>query len=223
KVFAVYDNAEGAAIGVNVMLFVRPDRLRGVDLHFAPADLALEELEGALLSDPRLSTRTDRRGSDPDPDLAELALPVPRRRYVQAGGREFRCVLPGAPFAWTERTTVTYASQDELLEWCKSECAFPDEVLAAMREYLRGRGRGVQSFVSLPLAAPEHEEPLGVLNVHSDRSGLLEARPPDEKLHALLKPLLSLVVDMLELLSAAEHEHQEAASPAEGGPGVDVT
>ena len=221
KVFAVYDNAEGAAIGINVMLFVRRDRLRGLQLHFVPADLALDELDGALLTDPRLSARADRASADADPDLAELALPVPRRRFVVAGGQEFRCVLPGAPFAWTERTTVAYASQEELLEWCRGECAFPDEVHAAMREYLRGRGHGVQSFVSFPLTAPEREDPLGVLNVHSDRPGLLEARPPDEKFHALLKPLLSLVVDMLELLSTAEHEDQEFARPVESGLGVD--
>lgn len=221
KVFAVYDNAEGAAIGVNIMLFVGPESLPGIDLHFVPADLALEELDGALLTDFRLSARADRLSADVDPDLAALALPVPRRRFVVADGKEFRCVLPGAPFAWTERTTVAYASQEELLDWCRRECAFPEQVHAAMRDYLRGRGRGVQSFVSFPLAAPEREEPIGVLNAHSDRPGLLEARPPDEMLHALLKPLLSLVVDMLELLSTAEHRVQDTAYPAVSGPGVD--
>lgn len=192
-----------------------------IDLHFVPADLALEELDGALVTDLRLSARADRPSADADPDLAALALPVPRRRFVVADGKEFRCVLPGGPFAWTERTTVAYASQEELLDWCRRECAFADEVHAAMREYLRGRGHGVQSFASFPLTAPEGEEPLGVLNVHSDRPGLLEARPPDEKLHALLKPLLSLVVDMLELLSTAEHRVQDNPNPVVSGPGVD--
>ncbi|HEX2079348.1 MAG TPA: hypothetical protein VHG08_16600 [Longimicrobium sp.] len=206
KVFAVYDNAEGAAIGVNLMLFVRRDHLGGVRLDFSPDDLSLEELEGALITDQRLSARTDRQGSDPDPDLAGLALPVPRRRFIQAGGREYRCVLPGAPFAWTERMTVAYASQEELLEWCTRECALPEPVANSLRNYLRGAGHAVQSLVSLPLLALNADIPIGVLNVHSDRPGLLEARRPDEKLHALLKPLLTLVVDMLELLSAAEHE-----------------
>ncbi|HEU0300487.1 MAG TPA: hypothetical protein VFR37_13550 [Longimicrobium sp.] len=221
KVFAVYDNAEGAAIGVNIMLFVRPDRLPDPRLDFAPADLSLEELDGALLTDRRLSARTDRQGSEPDPDLVELALPVPKRRFIQAGGREYRCVLPGAPFAWTERTTVAYASQAELLEWCVRECAFPEPVLNSLRDYFRGAGHPVQSFVSLPLLTPNGDAPLGVLNVHSDRLGLLEARPPDEKLHALLKPLLALVVDMLELLSAAEHEGLESSDPAEPGMVID--
>jgi hypothetical protein len=221
KVFAVYDNAEGAAIGVNVMLFVRPDHLADVRLDFAPDDLSLEELDGALLTDRRVSARTDRPGSDPDPDLAELALPVPRRRFIQAGGREYRCVLPGARFAWTERTTVAYASQAELLEWCTRECALPEAVVNSLRTYLRAAGHAVQSFVSLPLLALNGDAPIGVLNVHSDRPGLLEDRRPDEKLHALLKPLLSLVVDMLELLSAAEHQGQGNPDPVEHGARVD--
>jgi len=83
-----------------------------------------------------------------------------------------------------------------------------------MREYLRGRGHAVQSFVSLPLIAPDTDVPIGVLNVHSNQPGLLEARRPDEKFHALLKPLLALVVDMLELLSAALHEDQASIEGA---------
>jgi hypothetical protein len=213
KVFAVYDNAEGSAIGVNIMLFVKPDRLRDTRLDFAPDDLALDELDGALLTDRRLSARTDREGTDPDADLVELTLPVPRRRFIHAGGREYCCLLPGPPFAWATRTTVACASQQELLEWCSQECAFPETVHSAMRSYLRGDGRGVQSFVSLPLDESNGDMPIGVLNVHSDRPGLLENRRPDEKLQALLKPLLPLVVDMLKLLSAAEHEDQAVAHP----------
>ena len=218
KVFAVYDNAAGAAIGVNIMLFLGPNRVE-LPLDFAPDDLALEELEGALVTDPRLSARTDRDGGDPDPDLAELRLPVPRRRFIQVEGRQYRCVLPGAPFAWTERTTVAYASQAELLAWCDEECALPPAVHLAMQGYLRSVGRAVQSFVSLPLIPRGGSVPIGVLNVHSDRAGLLEDRRPDEKLHALLKPLLALVVDMLELLSAAEHERQAAAEAESSGHG----
>jgi len=85
-----------------------------------------------------------------------------------------------------------------------------------MRSYLRGGGRGVHSFVSLPLVKSNRDAPIGVLNVHSDRPGLLEERRPDEKLHALLKPLLTVVVEMLGLLSAAEH-----GDPAAPGPKVD--
>ena len=65
KVFAVYDNAEGAAIGINIMLFLAPNRVE-LPLDFSPDDLAVEELEGALVTDRRLSARTDREGSDPD-------------------------------------------------------------------------------------------------------------------------------------------------------------
>jgi hypothetical protein len=204
KVFAVYDNAEGAAIGVNIMLFVKPDRLHGIRFAFAADELALDELEGALLTDARLSTRADHAASEPDPRIVELALPVPRRRFIQAGGREYHCVLPGAPFAWAERTTVAFASQQEMLKWYREECAFPEPVHTSMRSYLRGDGRGVQSFVSLPLIEPHEDVPIGVLNVYSDRPGLLEERRPDETLNALLKPLLTVVVDMLGLLSAAE-------------------
>jgi hypothetical protein len=152
------------------------------------------------------------------PDLVELALPVPRRRFIQAGGREYCCLLPGAPFAWAERTTVACASQQELLEWCSQECAFPETVHSAMRSHLRGDGRRVQSFVSLPLVKSNIDVPIGVLNVHSDRPGLLEDRRPDEKLHALLKPLLPIVVDMLGLLSAAEHEDPGTAGSRSRSP-----
>jgi len=137
KVFAVYDNAEGAAIGVNVMLFVRPEHLVGVTLDFAPSDLSLDELDGALLTDHRLSTRTDREGSDPDPDLAELRLPSRGGGSSRPEGGNtgvfYRVPLsrgPSARRSHTRRRTSSWSgargsarSRKQLPARCGSTCA----------------------------------------------------------------------------------------------------
>src|SRR5688500_5146227 len=205
KIFAVYDNAEGAAIGVNVMLYVPIAQLEDAGCDFLSRNQSLSELEGALVGDARLSARADKPTSEHgDPDLPLLRLPVPVIREVSGGGRTYRCVLPGAPLAWTERITVAYPSQESLLADARDECAFPADVLEGLREYFRGRGRNVQSFVSIPLAAEEAAIPVAILNVHSSQPGLLENRPVDAKFQALLKPLLAQVVDMLGLLAEAD-------------------
>jgi hypothetical protein len=227
KVFAVYDNAESATIGVNVMLYVPAESLAAFDFDFAP--LRPEEVEGALVVIRELSARTDLKDPVFDPALPELRLPIPHRKHLTRAGEEISCVLPGAPQAWVLRTTLAYRTLEQLMSAC-GECALPEGTEPNMRAYFRDQGRSVASFVSIPLISEESERPIGVLNVHSSQPGLLEARPLDLRMHALLKPLLAQIVDMLQLLAAAEQRAGfgvvETADPAPSpaaGTGVDGT
>jgi len=111
---------------------------------------------------------------------------------------------PGAPFAFIRNALDGYSDTNTLGEWCKNQGDFSGDIIAELEAYFATRSATVRSFVSLPVSRFENRElKLGVLNIHSDRAGMLNARQLSEQFAPLIIPFQAILVQLLDLLDRA--------------------
>ena len=174
----------GTRYAANVMLFysredmgeemkreVRP-RLR-----FCDEAVSIDNLQGVLILNPRLSAVTGDPKADPDPFLEAFALPVPMTPR-DAGGK-WRA-LPGAPHAFVTGEPDIFLDFDTLRVWCERHGDFTEQVIRELNDYLHQQKEHFQSFISIALKAADGEgpkRPFGVLTVHCSRPRLLKDEP----------------------------------------------
>jgi hypothetical protein len=195
-------------IGANVMLAVQPkdvdsagrkkltDKLLFVDkstsrldgyraLLYLPASLVVPSLHG------------DRRRRVP-----QIALPVPQ----DAGDDSYRLAIPGAPWAYL---TGEQSLQSDTRRMA-AECAdFSRPTIDEIRTYFSrdGDGSEVRSFVSFRLRSTDDGEPVGVLNIDSNRTHILGSVPDYHvTFFALISPILRLLIEPVRVYGEATRE-----------------
>jgi hypothetical protein len=112
-----------------------------------------------------------------------MEIPLPEFRKDSCGKS---AVLPGAPEAFCERGYTFCPDTFDVAEQCRRERALRPSVSVAMDRYFREQdGQDIRSFVSIALApsgclrrtaGAEEEEPIGVINIHSDQPHMLSNR-----------------------------------------------
>jgi hypothetical protein len=201
-------------------------------LRFCEPEVALGSLEGILDLDRELSARLEGTVGDapaPDDQLQPLALPVPRNA-MSGDGKRWR-VLPGAPLCFVKtivaRTPVldAYADTRTLGAWCRKQQEFSESIAQQVEKYFSGpAGERVASFVCFPLVRLEDDGvPVAVLNVHANRPAILrqnqstktdsrQSTEPAERFRVLIGPLLTILVDLLNLLDSLEEDDDGKSS-----------
>jgi hypothetical protein len=168
----------------NIMLFVACAELKTDErealrqrLQFVPNDTDLSALRGVLDLQVALSTTTDTHDPVPDDQLVPFALPVHKApAKVVNGNRRFR-ILPGAPEAFEFSKLAGFHDIAMLESWCREKGDFPPTTIEDILAYFRtGPGQSIKSFCSVPLARWDHEEPVGVLNIHRDAEDMLKQK-----------------------------------------------
>jgi len=186
--------SEDVSYGANIMLVTRPGQsapafdadlmnaLRFYDREGGnPASLfAILYLPKELL----LGHLPDR----PVRTIPLIALPVPRAPQTSAGAR---LALPGAPWALLTGTQ----SMEEDTRKMAAECAdFARPIISEIDAYFSeaGDGKDARSFVSYRIG--DEHNPVGVLNIDSNRTFVLGPEPEYyASFYALITPLLRLL------------------------------
>lgn len=221
----------GVDYAANIMLYEPFDGLESEalaqkrdGLMFFPADMDIGTLRGRLCLLQAFSVSTlAKRVSDPDPRLVEFSLPVPEALYSDIESRRCR-VLPGAPYAaFVDGRMSAFSDTSDLVKWCEDTGDFTPSLRSEIRQYFDSeRGREVRSFFSLAIwFNPESLEsgdppPLGVLNIHRTREGLLDDELQAELFLPLITPFLYLLADFLSLNNDVQFpEAPETQTPHE--------
>jgi hypothetical protein len=204
----------GAEYGVNIMLFTPSDSLARLNegdrdslqqrLRFCESETDMTALAGVLDLRLDLSTSTQTGADSPDTVLVPLALPVPREIYGKDKKR--RRVVPGAPLAFCEGTLSGFDDLRSLAQWCRDEGDFSQSVILEMEQYFNETARPwIRSFISIPLSSPSDDRPKrGVLNIHSNKTGLLQEKEPSAHFVPLLRPFQSILLRLLVMLITLE-------------------
>jgi hypothetical protein len=193
-----------ARYGCNLMLFRLTSKLNSQELAdiqnrllFAEKGVAVGMLPGVLDVIPELSASSDSEGK-PDPKLTVFALPIPSIPANEKMNRSMNGVLPGAPDALVAGTGVVIENMDKLKELTETNL-FTDFVRKQLATYI-AENKFIQSFFAIPLYGPSvgnsKGEPIGILNVHRDRTNPLAA-DKFQLFYPLLVPLALLIGDLL--------------------------
>lgn len=207
-----YDSAvPGSTYAANIMLY-RPDRPIEAAKPVEVIENAVGNLEfdGVLELVRSLSTSSHLTDNGPDQAVAELIIPIPRKTDPTRSKNlsELHPVLPGAAWAFVYKEFAGFATIDKLDEWLELRSSAASDRKESVRSYFRigGAGARISSFASRPLLEPgtesEMDKPLGVLNLHSDRPGLLAVRGGD-RFSPLLEPFCMMLSILLVLRRAA--------------------
>ena len=180
-----FDRAdEGAAYCANVMLFHRQKDLDSIPditsrLRFFEDGMSFSSLEGGLELLHDLSIQVGAESvSAASAVIPAIVLPVPAKDLREDNGKT--TVLPGAPEAFC--STIGYARYEDtstLGAWCRTKSGLRGSVADDIDNYFgpTGDGRAIRSFASFVFGPPRSEEkqlrPLGVINLHSNQTGIL--------------------------------------------------
>jgi hypothetical protein len=227
-----FDNADGGSdYSANIMLW----RNHGKEIEnntalsvvqVAPLD---PMIAGVLELIPALSVVV--KGREGNPKLPEsfdtltrpILLPIPEgpSNFLDDEGVEKLVLLPGAPFAFATGRCTVFPSMQEFLEILRNGTTLDERVKRRVTQYFtEGEGKHVRSFASFAILSGRTagELPLGVLNLHSSRPGILEDN--GETLFApVLAPFLSLLAVLLSLRTETSVEVSDSApmTPAVAG------
>jgi len=207
----------------NIMVFIQVAELLGDEglkdevkkrLRFCDRDIGLENLNGVLDLLPELSAVADRTDDSYDIDLQAFALPIPKQAKTDDG--RYR-VGPGGPEAFVERGYSVFPFISEIHSWVREKADFKDEVIQEFDKYFTPTSK-FQSFISIAVMRENlaSECPIAVLNVHSDRPGLLtdaagiKIQYCAPLLDPFIYPLYRLLKTFLELPST----HDAGATPS---------
>ncbi len=187
-----FDGAPGDAIyGANVMVFRgrdEPTRIHDA-LELVHVGQSHREYSGAIELLPQLSTCTDDPGAV-DSSTQPISLPIPTEcaDYYDTGSQRTKStVIPGAPTSYVKGTFDGFATIDAFLQRMHDHTSLDRRLVGRVQEYFTaGPGKDIKSFASLPIVAingasedpkqteaPNSRKPLGVLNIHSQRPGML--------------------------------------------------
>lgn len=231
-----FDGAPSDTIyGANIMIFRGREQLSQITdalqlVHVGPSHI---EYSGALELLPQLSTCTAEPGKV-DRRTSPISLPVPSDNadYYDSGSRATKSVvIPGAPTSYVKATFDAFATIDAFLQRLHDHTSLDRRLVGRVQDYFTiGPGKDIKSFASLPIvgfAEPGSGEagarsndpqsasvmtPLGVLNIHSQRPGLLADNGA-----TLFAPLMGPFLSLLAILLVHRQELAVAAScnPAE--------
>lgn len=196
----------GSAVnyGANVMLFRSRDEPSTLSSRWSLVDVGPSHAEylGVLELYKVLSTCTASPG-EPDARTPEISLPVPsevEEYYDEANARMSSVLLPGAPAAFMKRSFESYSSRGAFLKSLLATGVDRAQV-RRLRDYFEsGAGKSIESFASIAIVGPklakdEEPEPVGVLNIHSERAGLMEDNGA-----VLFGPLVGPFIALLAIL-----------------------
>jgi hypothetical protein len=195
-----FSKVSDASYGANVMLVAGHEAFPALrkQVRFVQDDETMDGAKG-LLYLPQALLLTQQKG-DQTRAIPLIALPIPKSEVTNNG---FNCVIPGAPAALFRTNSV-----HEDTHTITKECAgLTPDVIHQMELYFRrgGAGQAVRSFASFRLGSMH--DPIGVLNIDSNRTHVLGTEPSEYiAFYALLEPLLTglrlLVKEYAELAGA---------------------
>ncbi len=192
-----------ARYAANVMVFYRleavdvtavADRIRFVEPEVKEG--GLRGLRGVLDLALELSTSSD-APAEVDPKLRPLSLPIPLESMSKDERRSR--ILPGAPLAFHRKALDAYQDTGSLGDWCRKEGDFSESVAAELDAYFRDRASSsIRSLVSLPIGGGCGDEPIAVLNLHSNRAGLFAEEKALRHFWNLAYPFCAMLADLLQ-------------------------
>lgn len=227
-----FDGAPSDAIyGANVMVFRDREQSSQIEdaLQLVHVGSSHREYAGAIELLPQLSTCTEDPGAV-DSRTRPISLPIPTERadYYDTGSRSTKStVIPGAPTSYVKRTFDGFASIDAFLQRIHDHTSLDRQLVGKVQEYFTtGPGKDIKSFASLPIVAinkpsealkqgaetSDSETPLGVLNIHSQRPGMLIDNGA-----SLFAPLMGPSVSVLAILLV----HRTELASVESSPPAD--
>jgi hypothetical protein len=194
----------GTVYGANVMLFRPTDSIPVAERDAVRArilfchDVDIGSLRGILDLDASLSVSSE---GDPnvDPSLRAVALAIHDGGW-QAHGDELR-VLPGAPRAFLDsvRGFDGYADIGSLETFLRTKVVtVSKEVVQEILTYFESIK--VRSFVSYAMPVGN---PTAVLNIHSNKPGLLKGLgAPERHYYALVRPFFPILCELIRVRPA---------------------
>ena len=208
-----YDAASNKIYATNVMLYfdnvAQWQGYYGVstepEIMFAEFEAARDRLP-LLVIDKNLSASTTNKNSasgDLDPALTNipviaLSVPITSNRGRTADGRRWR-VLPGAPLTFVTGDANTYEDTDNLGRWCRERGDFSESVNSAVEEYFGKDAvrKNIRSLASMPLIPSLGKTPIGVVNLHADRTGVLSDQGTVSQFFPLAQPFTAFIADIV--------------------------
>ena len=190
-------------------------------LDFCYQQLDPDQLHGVLEIHPGMSAIAGAPAGEHDAELENFVLPILAKRLTEE--QMFR-VGPGAPEAFVMRETAVYPNIASVLEWTRTRYDVGEEVRKRFSDYFNGQPL-IQSFVSLPIRSfsfPDREL-LGILNIHSDREGLLTDSSGAKidycqpLLESLMLPLAKVLEKRLAKLPTSVLVSQDAVKDLQAG------
>lgn len=201
-----YDrSSDSATYSANIMLFRASEATEQATLVYATDTTPLHpDHDGCLELVTTLSTTTKTAEFGPDVSVPPLCLPLPKDKQATRDKmlNARYSVMPGAPWAYVHKEFVGFPTIQMLDEWLDTTSSLDTKTMEDLRLYFKtGEGRNIHSFISMPLLDVGNKElAVGVLNLHSDRTGLLEEKGA-ERFSPLLEPfrlLLSILIAVRE-------------------------
>lgn len=197
------DDSEATTYAANIMIFrpvneIKPEEIKEVEsrLIFAIPEITVTKLRGVLELMPELSTTATSEDYAPDPKMERIALPIPIEGKF---GDKFR-LLPGAPLAFVDEESDCYSDTSDIVDWCRNEGAFPEEVNAVIGKFFKGASH-IQSFISIPMyqnSGDPNEKPFAVLNIHCNRPGLLRQGQAVANFEPVTDPFAIYLADLIK-------------------------
>lgn len=157
-----------------------------------------------------------------DTRTGSILLPIPRdhQHFVADDGTELLVLLPGAPLTFATGNLSLFTTISSFIDTLKNKTTLDDRVKRRVADYfIQGSGTHIRSFASFALmpASPDNRLlPLGVLNLHSQETGLLEDNG-DTLFAPLLEPFLTLLAVLITLRAGilSKKEQSSAATPGQ--------
>lgn len=171
---------------VNIMLFKPIDEVSQSDLAelitFAEPGYNPDAWDGVLQLQTEFAFTLKEGGPQADTGVRAIMLPIPKPEYRSDDGKP--TILPGAPTVFCDPTKFAgFENTLQLATWCREYSGLRASIAETIERYfVDGPGTEIRSFISVPIILPPtqpDEKPtvLGVLNLHSNREGIL----PGEK------------------------------------------
>ena len=190
-------------------------------LKFSDEAVAIDQLKGVLELMKNLSVVIDDSNVQPDNEVTDIVLPVPRTQVLE--GKYL--VLPGAPQAFVEKGPQTYPSTDQLASWCKHNGDFAQHIQQKVVEYYQG-AKLLRSFVSIPVFPNDDQgeddktkDPIAVVNIHCDRENILRVesgengRDSVSQFYDVIRPMQVLLTQVLLAMLSSPYPRQPPGKP----------
>lgn len=199
---------------VNVMLFHSIDdtlsaanrELLGDRLVFCDESTKIGGLGAVLDLKTQMSTTLEGSGEPDDSLVHGFTLPIPLTGHSGAKTR----IIPGAPTAAWFGAEQAMNDTRTMHEFCRVHGDFTEQVLNEIKDYFdQGHGKDIRSFICMPLygSCPIEDSAgvlvdkrllVGVLNIHSDQTGLLsDENEPFAEYILTLAPFNVLLVELI--------------------------
>ena len=126
---------------------------------------------------------------------------------------ELTALLPGAPNAFAGPKSVDgYTNTHTMADWCERRGDFPPSLCKEVRAYFaNGAGKDVRSLISRRI--DYDEEPIGVLNIHSNGLNLLG--PATERMEIFQEMITPIVLNLARIVHSVPDSIKTGSMEAE--------